>query len=84
MSWLVPLALLIMIPTVLAYLLGIVAVRRLGGAAASFVGLAEVLFSVLLSIVLVGQLPGPAQVVGMVLVVTGIVVAQRAAQHPAR
>lgn len=75
--WLLPLVLLIMVPTVAAYALGLVGIRLLGGAAASFVGLAEVLFAVGFSAVLVGQLPGRSQLLGMVLVVAGIALAQR-------
>ena len=74
--WLLPMVLLIMVPTVVAYTLGLLGIRRLGGAAASFVGLAEVLFAVGFSAVLVAQLPGSSQLLGMALVVAGITVAQ--------
>lgn len=80
LPWWLPLSLLIMVPTVLSYVLGILGLRRLGGAAASFVGLAEVLFAVAFSAVLVGQLPGEVQLIGMALVVVGIAVAQRTAR----
>ncbi len=83
-SFVLPLVALILIPTVVSYLLGLIGIRRLGGAAASFVGLAEVLFSVAFSAVLVAQLPGPVQLVGMALVVAGIAVAQRTGREPVR
>ena len=59
MPWWVPLPLLILVAAVLAYLTGIVAVRRLGSAVASFVALTEVLFAVVFAAVLLGQQPEP-------------------------
>ena len=74
--WWVPMSLLILVSAVLAYLTGIVAVRRLGSAVASFVALTEVLFAVVFAAVLLGQVPGLGQVVGGLLVLVGIVVVQ--------
>lgn len=76
LPWWVPMSLLILVAAVLAYLTGIVAVRRLGGAVASFVALTEVLFAVVFAALLVGQIPSGTQVVGGVLVLVGIVVVQ--------
>jgi drug/metabolite transporter (DMT)-like permease len=72
----VPMSLLILVSAVLAYLTGIIAVRRLGGAVASFVALTEVLFAVVFAAVLLGQVPTGGQVVGGLLVLAGIVVVQ--------
>jgi drug/metabolite transporter (DMT)-like permease len=55
------------------YVLGIAAVRRLGSTVASFVSLTEVLFAVLFAWLLLGQLPGPVQVLGGALIVAGVV-----------
>ena len=74
--WWVPMSLLILVSAVLAYLTGIVAVRRLGSAVASFVALTEVLFAVVFAAVLLGQVPGAGQVLGGLLVLVGIVVVQ--------
>ncbi|HEY0239886.1 MAG TPA: DMT family transporter, partial [Friedmanniella sp.] len=74
--WWVPLALLILVAAVVAYLTGIIAVRRLGSAVASFVALTEVLFAVVFAAVLLGQVPSTGQVLGGVLVLAGIVVVQ--------
>ena len=74
--WWVPLSLLIGVSAVLAYLTGVVAVRRLGSAIASFVALTEVLFAVVFAAVLLGQIPSTGQVLGGVLVLVGIVVVQ--------
>jgi drug/metabolite transporter (DMT)-like permease len=56
-----------------AYLLGIVAVRRLGSTVASFVSLTEVLFAVLFAWLLLGELPVPVQLLGGALIVSGVV-----------
>lgn len=77
MSWIVPMLGLILIAAVFAYLTGIIAVRRLGSSVASFVALTEVLFAVVFAFVLLGQQPGPVQLMGGVLVLAGIVVVQR-------
>jgi drug/metabolite transporter (DMT)-like permease len=76
-GWWLPVLLLVGVTAVLAYLTGIVAVRRLGSSAASFVALAEVLFAVFFAVVLLAQQPSASQVVGGVLVLAGIAVVQR-------
>jgi drug/metabolite transporter (DMT)-like permease len=67
---------LVLVSAVLAYLTGVVAVRRLGSAIASFVALTEVLFAVVFAAILLGQVPSTGQVLGGVLVLAGIVVVQ--------
>jgi drug/metabolite transporter (DMT)-like permease len=74
--WWVPMALLVLVAAVLAYLTGIAAVRRLGSAVASFVALTEVLFAVAFAALLLDQRPGGDQVLGGVLVLAGIVAVQ--------
>ena len=74
--WWVPLALLITVSAVFSYLTGIIAVRMLGSAAASFVALTEVLFAVVFAAVLLGQVPTAGQVLGGLLVLVGIVIVQ--------
>jgi drug/metabolite transporter (DMT)-like permease len=76
-GWWLPAALLILISAVLAYPTGIVAVRRLGSSAASFVSLIEVIFAVIFAFMLLGQRPGPMQLLGGALILTGIVLVQR-------
>lgn len=56
-----------------AYLLGILAARRLGSTIASFVGLTEVLFAVLFAWLLLGELPGAMQLAGGLLILAGVV-----------
>jgi drug/metabolite transporter (DMT)-like permease len=55
-----------------AYLLGAIGARRLGSTVASFVGLTEVLFAVLLAWLLLGELPTPVQLTGGVLILAGV------------
>lgn len=57
-----------------SYVAGIAANRRLGSRLGSFVALAEVLFAALFAWFLLGQVPGPAQIAGALLVVAGVVV----------
>ena len=72
-SWWVPLAGLVLLSTVLAYVTGIVAARRLGSRVASFVSLTEVLFAVLWAWLLLSELPRPIQLAGGALIVLGVV-----------
>jgi drug/metabolite transporter (DMT)-like permease len=76
-GWWLPVLLLILISAVLAYPIGIVAVRRLGSSLASFVSLTEVIFAVVFAFVLLGQRPGPMQLVGGALILAGIALVQR-------
>ncbi|HEY6685321.1 MAG TPA: EamA family transporter [Propionibacteriaceae bacterium] len=76
-GWWLPLLLLILISAVLAYPSGIVAVRRLGSGLGSFVALTEVIFAVIFAFLLLGQRPGPMQLVGGALILAGITLVQR-------
>lgn len=82
LPWWVPLSMLILVSAVVAYLTGVVAVRRLGSAVASFVALTEVLFAVVFAAVLVGQVPSAGQVLGGLLVLAGIVAVQGGSAAP--
>ncbi len=76
LPWWAPMLALILVSALFAYLTGIVAVRRLGSSTASFVALTEVLFAVVFALLLLGQQPGPMQVIGGLLVLAGIVAVQ--------
>ena len=56
-----------------AYVTGIVATRVLGAKLASFVGLSEVMFAVLFSWILLGELPRPVQLVGGLFILAGVI-----------
>jgi drug/metabolite transporter (DMT)-like permease len=73
-AWWVPVGLLVTVSAVLAYLTGIVGVRRLGTSVASFVALSEVIFAVAFAAVLLAQRPTAGQLFGGVLVLGGIAI----------
>jgi drug/metabolite transporter (DMT)-like permease len=75
-SWLVPLLGISLVAAVFAYAAGITAARALGAKLASFIGLSEVLFAVLFAWLLLGQLPGPSQIVGGAFIVGGVALVQ--------
>jgi drug/metabolite transporter (DMT)-like permease len=80
-AWWVPSLWLVLIATVIAYLSGIGAISRLGTRVASFVGLTEVLFAVLIAWLVLSELPGRMQAIGGVLIVLGIVIVQQRDQQ---
>lgn len=71
-SWLVPVVGLSLIAAAISYVAGIGAARMLGAKLASFVGLTEVVFAVLIAWLLLGELPTGMQLVGGVLIVAGV------------
>ncbi|WBB48806.1 EamA family transporter [Verrucosispora sp. WMMA2044] len=71
-SWLVPIVGLTLVAAVVAYLAGIAAVRVLGSRLASFVGLTEVMFAVLIAWLVLGELPTIVQLLGGLLIVAGV------------
>jgi drug/metabolite transporter (DMT)-like permease len=71
--WWLPLLLLGLVTAAFAYATGIAASRRLGSRVASFVALLEVVAAVGFAWLLVNQLPGPSQLAGGLLIVTGVV-----------
>ncbi len=71
-SWVLPIVGLSLVAAVIAYVAGIAAARILGAKLASFVGLAEVIFAVLIAWLLLGQLPTAVQLIGGALIVAGI------------
>jgi drug/metabolite transporter (DMT)-like permease len=73
-SWLVPVLWLSLVAAALAYTAGIGAARRLGAKLASFLGLTEVVFAVLVAWLLLGELPTWLQLVGGLLIVAGVAV----------
>src|SRR5262245_2660234 len=63
-AWWVPVLELALVAAAAAYLLGVMAARRLGSTVASFVGLTEVLFAVVWAWLLLGELPGSGGLAG--------------------
>ncbi len=72
MSWLVPIIGLSLIGAVVPYVAGIGAARILGARLASFVGLTEVIFAVLVAWLVLGELPTAIQLLGGVLIMAGV------------
>ncbi|GGM30709.1 hypothetical protein GCM10011608_14150 [Micromonospora sonchi] len=71
-SWLVPIVGLALVAAVVAYLTGVAATRILGARLASFVGLTEVMFAVLIAWLVLGELPTVVQLLGGALIVAGV------------
>jgi drug/metabolite transporter (DMT)-like permease len=76
-SWLVPVITLGLIPTAVAYTLGISAIARLKPRFASLVGLSEVLFAVLSAWILLGEAVTVSQAIGGTVVLLGLAVARQ-------
>jgi drug/metabolite transporter (DMT)-like permease len=64
---------LVLVSTVLSYLLGVAASRRLGAIVSSFTGYSEALFGIFWPILLLGIVPTAGQWVGAALIVAGVV-----------
>lgn len=73
-DWWVPLMVLGLVTAAIAYVTGIAAGRRLGSRLASFVALTEVVAGVAWAWLLLDELPRPIQMVGGLLILTGVVV----------
>jgi drug/metabolite transporter (DMT)-like permease len=71
--WWVPVTGLSVIAAALAYVAGIGAARRLGPRLASFLGLTEVLFAILVAWAVLGELPTSVQLGGGGLIIAGVV-----------
>ncbi len=76
-SWVVPVIALAVIPTAIAYTLGIMGIARLRPRFASLVGLSEVMFAVLAAWALLGEAITATQTVGGVVVLTGLALARQ-------
>lgn len=72
-SALVPLAVVVLIATALAYTIEVAAAARIGPRPVSFLALTEVLFATLAAALVLGQIPGPLQVAGGVVLLIGVV-----------
>ncbi|MET0418163.1 MAG: DMT family transporter [Actinoplanes sp.] len=72
--WWLPLAVVALIGTALAYAAGITGSGLIGSRLASFVGLLEVVFASILAWVLLGERLSPLQMIGGLLILAGIAV----------
>ncbi|MDF2824073.1 MAG: rane protein [Mycobacterium sp.] len=81
-SWIIPVVLLALFPTAIAYTLGIGGVARLRPSFASLVGLSEVLFAVLWAWLLVGEAMTLTQACGGLVVLAGLAMARSGDRTP--
>jgi drug/metabolite transporter (DMT)-like permease len=81
--WWLPLLALGAVTCGIAYCAGIAAIRRLRSRVASFVGLLEVVAGVVWAWLLLAQVPGALQLIGGLVLLTGIVIV-RLGERPAR
>jgi drug/metabolite transporter (DMT)-like permease len=84
MPWWVAVLELGVIAAATPYVTGITATRVLGAKLASFVGLSEVLFTVLFAWLLLGELPRSVQLLGGVFIVAGVVAVRVEGSRPTR
>lgn len=75
-SWVLPVITLALLPTAIAYTLGIVGIARLKPRFASLVGLSEVMFAVLAAWMLLGEAVTASQAVGGLIVLAGLALAR--------
>ena len=71
-TWLVVTG-MVLISTVLSYLLGVAASRRLGATVSSFTGYSEPLFGIVWTIVLLAVVPTSSQWIGAGLIIAGVI-----------
>lgn len=72
-AWWVAVAELALVAAALAYGVGVIGTRLVGATVASFIGLSEVLFAVLIAWLLLDELPGWIQLAGGLLILAGVV-----------
>jgi drug/metabolite transporter (DMT)-like permease len=77
MSWMVPVIALALIPTAIAYTVGIMGISRLRPRFASLVGLSEVMFAVLAAWLLLGEAVTAMQAIGGAVVLVGLALARQ-------
>ncbi len=73
LPWWMPMGIVAVVATALAYSLSLAGSRRLGSRLASFAGLTEVVFAAGLAWVLLGERPGPLQFIGGACILAGLV-----------
>lgn len=70
--WWVPLGVVVLAATALAYALGVAGIALMGERLSSFVSLSEVIFASWLAAALLGEVPGPMQLLGGLLIMVGV------------
>ncbi|WP_409484105.1 EamA family transporter [Arsenicicoccus dermatophilus] len=81
LPWWLPAAGLALISAAVAYGFGVAGSRRLGSTVASFVGLNEVLATILFAWLLLGEVPGPMQLLGGATILAGVLAVKLGGAH---
>lgn len=76
LPWYVPMAVVVVLATVVPYVCGLLGTRAAGPRIASFIALTETVFAVLVAWAILSQVPGVGQIIGGVLVLTGVFAVQ--------
>lgn len=71
--WWVAMSVVVLVGTVVGYLGGIISSKAVGARLASFLGLLEVIATMIISAVMLGELPTSVQVLGATLVIAGVI-----------
>lgn len=71
--WWVPLAVIVIIATAMAYSLGVVGIGLMGERLGSFVSLSEVLFATVVAALVLGEIPTAVQLLGGAAIIAGVV-----------
>jgi drug/metabolite transporter (DMT)-like permease len=84
LPWWLPMGVVAVVATAVAYSLSLAGSRRLGSRLASFAGLTEVIFAAALAWLLLGEQPGALQLVGGACILAGVVLvrSERPAGEP--
>lgn len=84
LPWWIPLGVVVLVATVIAYTVGVAGIAMMGERLSSFVSLSEVLFAGLLASVLLAEIPTALQLFGGAAIIIGVVLIRLASgRHPA-
>lgn len=79
--WWVPMGIVVLIGTVGGYVLGTIGAKLLGSRLASFVGLLDVVATVVVAALLLGEIPTLMQFLGGALILAGVIAVRLAPDH---
>ncbi|GGA63391.1 hypothetical protein GCM10011490_12500 [Pseudoclavibacter endophyticus] len=79
--WWVPMAVVVLVGTATAYVFGTIGAKLLGSRLASFVALLEVVATVAVAAVMLGEIPTIMQITGGVLILGGVIAVRLAPDH---
>lgn len=82
-AWWLPMGIVVLVGTVGGYLLGTIGAKLLGSRLASFVGLLDVVGTVVVAAVLLGEIPTTMQLIGGGFILAGVIAVRLAPDHRA-